>query len=132
MGDQEGEIHSEKDAGWRDRATRVLSTPARRPAFPPALQRDPPVFVLFVSFALFVLTVSAFSATANHEPIDVHARYRGACYAAGRRNSKSAPPSGAFLALTEPPWRSMMARTMERPRPLPDGTGVPARAASTL
>jgi len=46
-------------------------------------------------------------------------RVEGARYAAARCSSKSAPPSGAFLALTEPPWRSMMARTMERPRPLP-------------
>ena len=50
----------------------------------------------------------------------------------GSRKVKTAPASGAFDARTSPPWRSTMARTMERPRPLPDGTRVPARDASTL
>ena len=50
---------------------------------------------------------------------------------AGRRSSKIAPPSGALAAVTVPPWVSTIARTIERPRPLPDGTAVLARAAST-
>ena len=32
-----------------------------------------------------------------------------------------APPSGAFDAVTVPPWRSTMALTIDRPRPLPEG-----------
>ena len=50
----------------------------------------------------------------------------------GSRNVKMAPPSGAFDASMSPPWRWTMARTMDRPRPLPDGPRVPARDASTL
>jgi hypothetical protein len=36
----------------------------------PALQRDPPVFVPFVLFVFFVLTVGAFGATAKHALIN--------------------------------------------------------------
>jgi hypothetical protein len=50
----------------------------------------------------------------------------------GSRNVKAAPPSGRLDAKTSPPWRTTMARTIESPRPLPDGTCVPARDASTL
>ena len=45
--------------------------------------------------------------------------------------SKTAPPSGAFAAVTVPPWRSTMAWTIESPRPLPDIL-VALRAASAL
>jgi hypothetical protein len=45
---------------------------------------------------------------------------------------KRAPLSGALEAVTVPPWRSTMARTIESPRPLPDGSVVPARDTSTL
>jgi hypothetical protein len=50
----------------------------------------------------------------------------------GSRNVKTAPPSGPFEAWTSPPWRRTIARTIESPRPLPEGTRVPARDASTL
>jgi hypothetical protein len=43
-----------------------------------------------------------------------------------------APPPGALDAVVSPPWRATMARTIDRPRPLPDATAVPARAASAL
>jgi len=61
----------------------------------------------------------------------VEAIYR-ACASAGSRKVNSAPPDGPLDAWTSPPWRTTMARTMERPRPLPEGTRVPAREASTL
>ena len=61
-----------------------------------------------------------------HEPVD--REDAGHC----RRGRQHAPPPGAFDARTVPPWRSTMARTIERPRPLPDGTRVPAREASAL
>jgi hypothetical protein len=50
----------------------------------------------------------------------------------GSRNVNTAPPAGELDAWTSPPCRLTMARTIERPRPLPDGTRVPARDASTL
>jgi len=50
----------------------------------------------------------------------------------GSRNVNAAPPSAVLDARTSPPWRSTIARTIDRPRPLPDGTRVPARDASTL
>jgi len=50
----------------------------------------------------------------------------------GSRNVKEAPPSGVLDARTSPPWRRTMARTIDSPRPLPDGTRVPARDASAL
>jgi hypothetical protein len=50
----------------------------------------------------------------------------------GSRNVNTAPPSGRFDAWTSPPCRATMARTIDRPRPLPEGTRVPAREASTL
>ena len=50
----------------------------------------------------------------------------------GSRNVKAAPPSVVFDARTSPPWRRTMARTIDRPSPLPEGTPVPARDASTL
>ena len=46
----------------------------------------------------------------------------------GRTISKRAPPWGGFDAVTVPPWRMTMACTMDRPRPLPDGSAVPVRA----
>jgi MFS family permease len=49
----------------------------------------------------------------------------------GSRNVNTAP-SGPLETLTSPPWRTTMARTIERPRPLPEGTRVPARDASAL
>ena len=62
----------------------------------------------------------------------VEALYR-AVATDGSQNVKTAPPpSGLLDARTSPPWRWTMARTIERPRPLPDGTRVPAREASTL
>src|SRR4051794_26465006 len=61
-----------------------------------------------------------------------HSRHPPECYAAGKSSSNVAPPSGVLSALTVPPWRSMIARTIDSPRPLPDGTSVPARDASTL
>jgi hypothetical protein len=61
----------------------------------------------------------------------VEGLYR-ALVAEGSRNVKDAPPSGLFAATTSPPWRRTIARTIDRPRPLPDGTRVPAREASTL
>lgn len=61
----------------------------------------------------------------------VESLYRGLA-TEGSRNVKTAPPSGLFEAWTSPPWRETMARTIDRPRPLPDGTRVPARDASTL
>ena len=50
----------------------------------------------------------------------------------GNRNVNAAPPSGLFDAWTSPPWRATIARTMDSPRPLPEGTRVPARDASAL
>jgi hypothetical protein len=50
----------------------------------------------------------------------------------GSRKVNTAPPPGLFDACTSPPWRTTMARTIDRPRPLPEGTRVPAREASTL
>src|SRR4051794_971752 len=61
----------------------------------------------------------------------VESLYR-ACASAGNRNVNTAPPSGLLDAWTSPPWRTTMARTMDRPRPLPEGRRVPARDASTL
>ena len=61
----------------------------------------------------------------------VEALYR-AVATDGSRSVKTAPPSGLLDAVTSPPWRTTMARTIDRPRPLPDGTCVPAREASTL
>ena len=43
-----------------------------------------------------------------------------------------APPSGALAAVTVPPWRSTMARTIDRPRPLPEAAPVAVREASAL
>jgi hypothetical protein len=68
------------------------------------------------------------SATSARDRSDLEAFHP----AAGKCRSNRAPPVGPFAAETVPPWRSMMARTIERPRPLPDGTAVPAREASTL
>jgi hypothetical protein len=50
----------------------------------------------------------------------------------GSRKVNTAPPPGLFETATSPPWRTTMARTIERPRPLPERTRVPARDASTL
>jgi hypothetical protein len=50
----------------------------------------------------------------------------------GSRNVKTAPPPGSFEAWTSPPWRETIARTIDNPRPLPEGTTVPAREASAL
>ena len=50
----------------------------------------------------------------------------------GRRISKTAPPPGAFDAVTVPPSRSTIALTIESPSPLPDGVAVGARDESTL
>jgi hypothetical protein len=50
----------------------------------------------------------------------------------GSRNVKAAPPSGVLDARTSPPWRKTIARTIDRPSPLPEGTRVPERDASTL
>jgi hypothetical protein len=62
----------------------------------------------------------------------VESLYR-AVVADGSRNVNAAPPSGVLDARTSPPWRSTIARTIERPSPLPEGTRVPAaRDASTL
>ena len=61
----------------------------------------------------------------------VEALYR-AVVTEGSRNVKAAPPSAVLEARTSPPWRRTIARTMDSPRPLPDGTRVPARDASTL
>jgi hypothetical protein len=61
----------------------------------------------------------------------VEALYRG-LVTDGRRNVNAAPPSGVFDATISPPWRTTIARTIDRPRPLPEGTRVPARDASTL
>lgn len=61
----------------------------------------------------------------------VEALYRGVL-TEGSRNVNAAPPSAVFDARTSPPWRRTMARTIERPSPLPEGTRVPARDASTL
>jgi hypothetical protein len=61
----------------------------------------------------------------------VEAVYR-AVATEGSRNVKAAPPSGRLEAKTSPPWRTTMARTIESPSPLPEGTCVPAREASTL
>ena len=52
--------------------------------------------------------------------------------AAGRSKVNTAPPSDPFDAWISPPWRTTIARTIDRPSPLPDGTRVPARAASAL
>ena len=61
----------------------------------------------------------------------VEALYR-AVVTDGSRNVNAAPPSGALEARTSPPWRRTIARTIDKPRPLPEGTRVPARDASTL
>jgi hypothetical protein len=50
----------------------------------------------------------------------------------GSRNVKAAPPSPVLEARTSPPWRTTIARTIDSPNPLPDGTRVPARDASAL
>ena len=50
----------------------------------------------------------------------------------GSRKVNTAPPSGLFEACTSPPCRATIARTIDSPRPLPEGTPVPAREASTL
>jgi len=61
----------------------------------------------------------------------VEALYR-AVVAEGSRNVKAAPPSGVLDTRISPPWRRTIARTIDSPRPLPDGARVPARDASTL
>jgi hypothetical protein len=65
-----------------------------------------------------------------------HAANRQRSYRAplidGSKNVKTAPPPDAFVAVTSPSWRWTMARTIERPSPLPEGTPVSERAASTL
>lgn len=61
----------------------------------------------------------------------VEALYR-AVVADGSRKVKAAPPSAVLDARTSPPWRTTIARTIDKPRPLPDGTTVPARDASAL
>jgi len=50
----------------------------------------------------------------------------------GSRNVNTAPPAGLLEACSSPPCLSTIARTIDRPRPLPEGTRVPAREASTL
>jgi hypothetical protein len=50
----------------------------------------------------------------------------------GSRNVNTAPPPDAFETCTVPPWRSTMARTIDSPRPLPDGSRVPERDLSAL
>jgi hypothetical protein len=61
----------------------------------------------------------------------VESLYR-AVVADGSRNVKAAPPSAVLDTRTSPPWRKTIARTIDRPSPLPEGTRVPARDASTL
>ena len=61
----------------------------------------------------------------------VEALYR-AVVTDGSRNVNAAPPSGVLLARTSPSWRNTIARTIDKPRPLPDRTRVPVRDASTL
>jgi len=77
------------------------------------------------------------SACGNFQP-----EYCGTCHtwgcgvsperARGSRISNTAPPSGAFEAVSCPPWRSTIARTIERPRPLPAVELLAVRDASTL
>jgi hypothetical protein len=61
----------------------------------------------------------------------VETLYRGLA-TDGSRKVNIAPPSGLLDARTSPPWRMTMARTIDSPRPLPDGPRVPARDASAL
>jgi hypothetical protein len=79
-------------------------------------------------------TAVAIVAAADDDPATVarvSAIYR-AWAIDGSSSVNTAPPSGAFEARTSPPWRDTMARTIESPSPLPEGTRVPAREASTL
>jgi len=61
----------------------------------------------------------------------VESFYR-AVVADGSRNVNAAPPPGPLDTRTSPPWRKTIARTIDSPSPLPEGTRVPARDASTL
>jgi hypothetical protein len=79
-------------------------------------------------------TVVAIVAAVDDRPATlarVESLYRGLVID-GSRNVNTAPPSGLFDAWTSPPWRETIARTIDSPRPLPDGTRVPARDASIL
>lgn len=79
-------------------------------------------------------TALAIVALARDDPgtlARAEALYRGLAID-GSTSVSLAPPSGRFDASTSPPWRRTIARTIDRPRPLPDGTRVPAREASAL
>jgi hypothetical protein len=85
--------------------------------------------------AVETATALAIVATVRNDPGTLsrtETLYRAFAVAAGSNNVNTAPPAGAFDAEISPPCRTTMARTIERPSPLPDGTRVPARAASAL
>ena len=95
-----------------------------------ALDRHPPRF----GGTFETATALAIVAAVRDDPrtlARVEAVYR-AVATDGSSKVKTAPPSGRFDAKISPPWRATMARTIDNPRPLPDGTCVPAREASTL
>lgn len=55
---------------------------------------------------------------------------RGAQRPRGSSTMNSAPPVGRVAARAVPPWSSEMARTMERPRPVPEVSSWGVRAVS--
>jgi hypothetical protein len=95
-----------------------------------ALQRRMPRIGATFEAATAIAIVAAFD-DAPRTLARVESLYR-ACASEGSRKVNSAPPDGLFEAWTSPPCRTTMARTIDSPRPLPDGMRVPAREASTL